>query len=71
MSEAIETATWSFGLFGGLFATFGIAALCLAAVGVSLYSGLNASTNSTRVARQAGTMQATSPATPSVNAMAR
>ena len=34
MSEAIETATWSFGLFGSLFATFGIAALFLAAVGL-------------------------------------
>lgn len=34
MSEAIETATWSFGLFGGVFMTFGLAALFLAAVGL-------------------------------------
>ena len=34
MPEAIETATWAFGLFGSLFAIFGFAALFMAAVGL-------------------------------------
>ena len=34
LDRAISEATWAFGLFGGLFAIFGIAALVLAAVGL-------------------------------------
>jgi len=34
MSEAIESSTWAFGLFGSLFTIFGLAALFLAAVGL-------------------------------------
>ncbi len=34
LDQAIEQATWAFGLFGGLFAIFGVAALFLAAVGL-------------------------------------
>jgi predicted permease len=34
MSEAIESSTWAFGLFGSLFTIFGFAALFLAAVGL-------------------------------------
>lgn len=34
MDEAIESATWSFGIFGMLFTIFGTAALFLAAVGL-------------------------------------
>ncbi|MDH5761107.1 MAG: ABC transporter permease [Gemmatimonadota bacterium] len=34
MPDAIETATWAFGLFGSLFTIFGFAALFMAAVGL-------------------------------------